>query len=136
VQSDITLWPFTVIASPNDQPRITIEHKGEKKSFSAEEISSMILGKMKQVAETYLGCAVKNAVVAVPAYFNNSQRQSTKDAGTIAGLNIIRIMDEPTAAAVAYGFDKMGDFVKREGIDKISFLTIRHSCIFLAYKTT
>jgi heat shock 70kDa protein 1/2/6/8 len=134
VQSDITLWPFTVIASPNDRPRIAIEHKGEKKSFSAEEISSMILGKMKQVAETYLGCAVKNAVVTVPAYFNDSQRRSTKDAGTIAGLNVIRIMDEPTTAAVAYGFDKMGDFTAQKnvfvfdlggGTFDVSLLTIR-----------
>jgi heat shock 70kDa protein 1/2/6/8 len=116
VQSDITLWPFTVIAGPNDQPRIAIEHKGEEKSFSAEEISSMVLGKMKQVAETYLGCVVQNAVVTVPAYFNDSQRRSTKDAGTIAGLNVIRIMDEPTAAAVAYGFDKMEDFSVQKNV--------------------
>ncbi|XP_057772178.1 heat shock cognate 70 kDa protein-like [Salvia miltiorrhiza] len=106
VQSDMTLWPFKVIANPSDKPMIVVTNKGEEKQFSAEEISSMVLTKMKDIAETYLGSTVKNAVVTVPAYFNDSQRQATKDAGTIAGLNVMRIINEPTAAAIAYGLDK------------------------------
>merc|ERR1711968_353074 len=81
---------------------------GEVKQFAAEEISSMVLMKMKEISEAYLGREVKNAVVTVPAYFNDSQRQATKDAGTIAGLNVMRIINEPTAAAIAYGLDKKG----------------------------
>jgi len=100
------LWPFKVVAGPGDKPLITIKHMGEEKKFQAEEISSMVLVKMKEIAETYLGTNVKNAVVTVPAYFNDSQRQATKDAGTIAGLNVQRIINEPTAAAIAYGLDK------------------------------
>merc|ERR1719392_272234 len=88
---------------------IEVDFKGERKSFSAEEISSMILTKMKETAEQYLGKTVNNAVVTVPAYFNDSQRQATKDAGIIAGLNVKRIINEPTAAAIAYGLDKAGD---------------------------
>jgi L1 cell adhesion molecule like protein len=83
-----------------------VKYLGEEKKFQAEEISSMVLVKMKEVAETYLGKSIKNAVVTVPAYFNDSQRQATKDAGTIAGLNVQRIINEPTAAAIAYGLDK------------------------------
>ncbi|GJP35958.1 hypothetical protein CLOM_g20496 [Closterium sp. NIES-68] len=85
---------------------IAVEFKGEEKRFSAEEISSMVLVKMKEIAETYLGNTVKDAVITVPAYFNDSQRQATKDAGAIAGLNVLRIINEPTAAAIAYGLDK------------------------------
>merc|ERR1719160_2071860 len=88
---------------------IEVEYKAEKKQFSAEEVSSMILVKMKEIAESYLGKTVKDAVVTVPAYFNDSQRQATKDAGVIAGLNIMRIINEPTAAAIAYGLDKKKD---------------------------
>merc|ERR1711985_36457 len=106
VQSDMKLWPFTVIKGPADKPMIEVEYKAEKKQFSAEEVSSMILVKMKEIAESYLGKTVKNAVVTVPAYFNDSQRQATKDAGAIAGLNVLRIINEPTAAAIAYGLDK------------------------------
>ncbi|XP_021298179.1 heat shock 70 kDa protein 5 [Herrania umbratica] len=106
VQSDIKLWPFKVIPGPGDKPMIVVRYKGEEKQFSPEEISSMVLTKMKEVAEAYLGHTVKNAVVTVPAYFNDSQRQATKDAGAIAGLNVIRIINEPTAAAIAYGLDK------------------------------
>ena len=87
---------------------ITVEYKNETKTFSAEEISSMVLVKMKEVASAYLGKDVKKAVVTVPAYFNDSQRQATKDAGTIAGLEVLRIINEPTAAAIAYGLDKKG----------------------------
>lgn len=105
VQSDLKHWPFEVI-SDGGKPRIRVEYKGEKKSFYPEEVSSMVLTKMKETAEAYLGGTVSNAVVTVPAYFNDSQRQATKDAGTIAGLNVLRIINEPTAAAIAYGLDK------------------------------
>jgi L1 cell adhesion molecule like protein len=87
---------------------IAVKFKGETKKFFPEEISSMVLTKMKETAETYLGETVKNAVITVPAYFNDSQRQATKDAGAIAGLNVLRIINEPTAAAIAYGLDKKG----------------------------
>jgi len=87
---------------------IVVKFKGETKKFYPEEISSMVLTKMKETAETYLGETVKNAVITVPAYFNDSQRQATKDAGAIAGLNVLRIINEPTAAAIAYGLDKKG----------------------------
>lgn len=106
VQSDIKLWPFTVKSGPNEKPTIVVDYKGESKEFAAEEISSMVLTKMKETAEAFLGKDVKNAVVTVPAYFNDSQRQATKDAGVIAGLNVQRIINEPTAAAIAYGLDK------------------------------
>merc|ERR1712137_329479 len=106
VQQDIKLWPFKVVSGPNDKPLIQVKYQGEEKKFQAEEISSMVLIKMKEIAETYLGKPVKNAVITVPAYFNDSQRQSTKDAGTITGLNVQRIINEPTAAAIAYGLDK------------------------------
>ena len=106
VQNDVKLWPFKVEAGPADKPIIVVKFQGEEKKFQAEEISSMVLVKMKEIAETYLGKTVKNAVVTVPAYFNDSQRQATKDAGTISGLNVQRIINEPTAAAIAYGLDK------------------------------
>ncbi len=106
VQADIKLWPFSVVADKDDKPVVSVDFKGETKTFSAEEVSAMILTKMKQTAEAYLGCAVSKAVVTVPAYFNDSQRQATKDAGTIAGLEVIRIINEPTAAAMAYGLNK------------------------------
>lgn len=106
VKSDMTHWPFTVRAGNDNKPVIEVEFKGEKVSYQPEEISAMVLTKMKQVAESYLGETVKDAVVTVPAYFNDSQRQATKDAGTIAGLNVLRIINEPTAAALAYGLDR------------------------------
>jgi len=105
VQSDIKLWPFKV-SSEGGKPKINVEYKGENKMFNPEEISSMVLNKMKETADAYLGKSVTDAVVTVPAYFNDSQRQATKDAGTIAGLNVLRIINEPTAAAIAYGLDK------------------------------
>merc|ERR1711881_502675 len=108
VQDDIALWPFQVESGPGEKPLIKVNFKGEEKKFQAEEISSMVLTKMKEIAETYLGKPVSAAVVTVPAYFNDSQRQATKDAGTIAGLNVSRIINEPTAAAIAYGLDKQG----------------------------
>ena len=106
VQEDMKHWPFKVVEGPNGKPIIQVTFKGEVKQFAAEEISSMVLMKMKEIAEAYLGREVKNAVITVPAYFNDSQRQATKDAGTIAGLNVLRIINEPTAAAIAYGLDK------------------------------
>ena len=105
IQRDIKNWPFKVIEK-SDKPMIQATYKTELKTFSPEEISSMVLSKMKEVAESYLGHEVKDAVVTVPAYFNDSQRQATKDAGSISGLNILRIINEPTAAAIAYGLDK------------------------------
>jgi L1 cell adhesion molecule like protein len=105
VQSDMKHWPFKVSAK-GDKPMIEVNFKNEKKQFSPEEISAMVLTKMKETAEAYLGKEVKKAVITVPAYFNDSQRQATKDAGTIAGLNVLRIINEPTAAALAYGLDK------------------------------
>jgi len=106
VQSDIKLWPFKVSAGTGDKPMIEVHYMGEDKKFHAEEISSMVLVKMKETAEAYLGSKINDAVVTVPAYFNDSQRQATKDAGSIAGLNVLRIINEPTAAAIAYGLDK------------------------------
>ena len=106
VRNDSKHWPFKVIPDSKNKPLIQVTYKKEKKNFSPEEISSMILIKMKEIAESYLGKSVNNAVITVPAYFNDSQRQATKDAGTIAGLNILRIINEPTAAAIAYGIDK------------------------------
>lgn len=114
VQSDVKMWPFIVKPGPADKPMIHVQYKGEEKEFSAEEISSMILVKMKETAEAFLGKDVKNAVVTVPAYFNDSQRQATKDAGAIAGLNVLRIINEPTAAAIAYGLDKKASAGKSE----------------------
>ena len=108
VVADCKLWPFKVIPGAGDKPMIQVHYMGEDKKFHPEEISSMILIKMKETAEAYLGGTVKDAVVTVPAYFNDSQRQATKDAGAIAGLNVLRIINEPTAAAIAYGLDKKG----------------------------
>merc|ERR1711868_16704 len=105
VQSDMKHWPFKV-TNVSSKPKLQVEYKSEEKNFTPEEISSMVLIKMRETAQSYLGTAVRDAVVTVPAYFNDSQRQATKDAGVIAGLNIIRIINEPTAAAIAYGLDK------------------------------
>ncbi|XP_052177051.1 heat shock 70 kDa protein-like [Diospyros lotus] len=108
VQADMRHWPFKVVAGPADKPMIVVTYKGEEKQFAAEEISSMVLTKMKEIAEAYLGQKIKKAVITVPAYFNDSQRQATKDAGAISGLDVLRIINEPTAAAIAYGLDKKG----------------------------
>lgn len=105
IQSDMKHWPFQVINDAG-KPKIQVNYKGERKTFFPEEVSSMVLVKMKETAEAYLGKTVSNAVITVPAYFNDSQRQATKDAGAISGLNILRIINEPTAAAIAYGLDK------------------------------
>tara|TARA_B100001758_G_scaffold162765_1_gene140354 strand:- start:1750 stop:3630 length:1881 start_codon:yes stop_codon:yes gene_type:complete len=109
VQDDMKDWSYKVISGDADKPMIEVDFNGETKQFSAEEISSMVLTKMKDIAESYLGKKVTDAVVTVPAYFNDSQRQATKDAATIAGLNCLRIINEPTAAAIAYGLDKNKD---------------------------
>ena len=108
VQDDMKNWPFKVVQK-SGKPKVEVVWKGETHQFSPEEISAMILTKMKSVAEDYLGGDVKNAVVTVPAYFNDAQRQSTKDAGSISGLNVLRIINEPTAAAIAYGLDKIDE---------------------------
>ncbi|KAG2359121.1 hypothetical protein BDR07DRAFT_1293143, partial [Suillus spraguei] len=105
VQSDTKHFPFTVFNKAG-KPYIRVEYKGEQKEFSPEKISSIVLLKMKETAESYLGYPVSDAVVTVPAYFNDSQRQATKDAGTISGMNVFRIINEPTTAAIAYGLDK------------------------------
>jgi len=105
VQQDKMYWPFQVV-DVESKPKIEVDYKCDRKSFTPEEISSMVLTKMKETAEAYLGKSVKDAVVTVPAYFNDAQRQATKDAGIIAGLNVLRIVNEPTAAAIAYGLDK------------------------------
>ncbi|XP_059495710.1 heat shock 70 kDa protein 1B-like [Stegostoma tigrinum] len=107
VQSDMKHWPFRVV-NEGGKPKVRVEYKGDSKAFYPEEISSMVLTKMKETAEAYLGHPVSNAVITVPAYFNDSQRQATKDAGAIAGLNVLRVINEPTAAAIAYGLDKKG----------------------------
>ena len=106
VQSDMKHWPFKVVAKADGKPLIEVNYMGEKKTFMPEEVSAMILVKMKETAEAFLGQEVKKSVVTVPAYFNDSQRQATKDAGTISGMEILRIINEPTAAAIAYGLDK------------------------------
>ncbi|XP_059078783.1 heat shock 70 kDa protein cognate 4-like [Tigriopus californicus] len=105
VQRDMKHWPFHVVEI-GGKPKIQVEYKCEQKTFNPEEISSMVLVKMRETAEAYLGSSVKDAVITVPAYFNDSQRQATKDAGAISGLNVLRIINEPTAAAIAYGLDK------------------------------
>ncbi|CAF1383928.1 unnamed protein product [Adineta steineri] len=105
VQADMEHWPFKVI-SEGGKPKLQVEYKNETKSFTPEEISSMVLSKMKEIAQAYLGEKISKAVITVPAHFNDSQRQATKDAGVIAGLNVLRIINEPTAAAIAYGLDK------------------------------
>jgi heat shock protein 1/8 len=107
VQEDMKLWPFSVVSDgKSDKPMIQVTYKGDEKTFSAEEVSAMILLKMKQTAESFLGHEITDAVVTVPAYFNDAQRAATQAAGVIAGLNILRIINEPTAAAIAYGLDK------------------------------
>lgn len=106
IQNDIHHFTYNVIPSSDGKPVINVDYKGENKTFQPEEISSMVLAKMKETAEAFIGTSVKDAVITVPAYFNDSQRQATKDAGSIAGLNVLRIINEPTAAAIAYGLDK------------------------------
>ncbi|GAA6061656.1 hypothetical protein JCM10212_002533 [Sporobolomyces blumeae] len=108
VQRDMKHYPFKLKPGSHGQPMIEVTVGAGDRTFTAEEVSAMVLGKMKETAETYLGKKVTHAVVTVPAYFNDAQRQATKDAGTIAGLNVLRVVNEPTAAAIAYGLDKTG----------------------------
>ncbi|KAJ2492511.1 ATPase with role in protein import into the ER [Coemansia sp. RSA 2050] len=108
VKRDMKSWPFKVVSKEGGKPNFRVNVKGEKRDFSPEEISAMVLGKMKEIAEAYLNTKVTHAVVTVPAYFSDAQRQATKDAGAIAGLNVLRIVNEPTAAAIAYGLEKKG----------------------------
>jgi len=129
VQKDKKLLSFKIVGDKEGKPRVEVNVQGKAKQFTPEEISAMVLQKMKEIAETYLGTKVKNAVVTVPAYFNDAQRQSTKDAGTIAGLNVVRIINEPTAAAIAYGLNKAGEknilvFDLGGGTFDVSLLTI------------
>merc|ERR1719379_3392218 len=116
VQSDAKLFPYKIVSGTGEKPLIEVQFKGETKQFSSEEISSMILVKMKEIAESYLGKTVNDAVVTVPAYFNDSPRQATKDAGAIAGLNVMRIINEPTAAAIAYGLDKKSNMAGERNV--------------------
>jgi len=109
VQADSKLWPFSVVADEKDMSAIKLQNGGKSAMYKPEQISSMVLTKMKQTAEAYLGQGVSQAVITVPAYFNDAQRQATKDAGTIAGLNVLRVINEPTAAALAYGLQKSGE---------------------------
>jgi L1 cell adhesion molecule like protein len=109
LQADLKHFPYKVIDDGKGRPQIEVETKDGTRRFYPEEISAMVLQKMKAIAESYLGATVKDAVVTVPAYFNDAQRQATKDAGAIAGLNVVRVINEPTAAAIAYGLDKKGD---------------------------
>lgn len=136
IQADLKHWPFRVVNDAG-KPKIQVEFKGQRKTFAPEEVSSMVLTKMKEVAEAYLGTQVQDAVITVPAYFNDSQRQATKDAGKIASLNVLRIINEPTAAALAYGLDKnlKGErnvliFDLGGGTFDVSILTIDEGSLF------
>jgi len=132
VQQDMKLWPFKVKSGSDDKPLIEVSYQEKTETFHPEQISAMVLQKMKETAESYLGHPVTKAVITVPAYFNDSQRQATKDAGVIAGLEVLRIINEPTAAAIAYGLDKTKDGKERNviifdcggGTHDVSLLTI------------
>ncbi|KAL7587494.1 hypothetical protein Lser_V15G39497 [Lactuca serriola] len=116
VYDDMKLWPFNVIEGTNDNPNIVVTYNGYEQRFSAEEILSMVKTKMKEVAEAYIGDTVKDVVITVPAYFNDCQRQATKDAATIAGLNVLRMINEPTAAVIAYGVGNMSSFNRKRNV--------------------
>ncbi|XP_061187693.1 heat shock 70 kDa protein 1B-like [Saccostrea echinata] len=141
VQEDMKLWPFRVV-NDEGKPKVEVLYKEEMKRFTPEEISSMVLVKMKKIAETYLGQTVKNAVITVPAFFNNAQREATRDAGAIAGLHVLRIMNEPTAAALAYGLEQ-NDKGERNvlvydlggGTLDVSILTIDNLSVFEVLST-
>jgi len=109
VQKMIKLWPFNVVNDGNNRPKIDVTFKGETAQYYPEEISAMVLQKLKTMAESYLGVEIKDAVITVPAYFNDNQRQATKDAGRIAGLNVLRLLAEPTSACIAYGLNNKTD---------------------------
>ena len=132
VQEDIKLWSFNVTGDSNNKPLINVKYKNEDKQFHPEEISAMVIQRLKETTESFLGHPLKKVVITVPAYFNDSQRQATKDAGAIAGLEVLRIINEPTAAAIAYGLDKTGDKQERNilvfdcggGTHDVSILTL------------
>jgi len=132
VQDDLKLWSFSVDGDKNDKPLIQVKYKNENKSFHPEEISAMVIQRLKETTESFLGHPLKKVVITVPAYFNDSQRQATKDAGTIAGLEVLRIINEPTAAAIAYGLDKTDDKTEKNilvfdcggGTHDVSILTL------------
>ena len=132
VQHDIKLWSFNVSGDNNNKPLINVKYKNEDKTFHPEEISAMVIQRLKETTESYLGHPLKKVVITVPAYFNDSQRQATKDAGAIAGLEVLRIINEPTAAAIAYGLDKTGDKTEKNilvfdcggGTHDVSILTL------------
>ncbi|CAK8541036.1 unnamed protein product [Lathyrus sativus] len=135
-QNDILLWPFKVVSGDNDKPTILVSYQGKEKHLVPEEISAMILTQMREIAGAFLESPVKNAVITVPAYFNDSQRRATKDAGDIAGLNVMRIINEPTAAALAYGLQKRANCVGERtififdlggGTFDVSLLTIKNN---------
>jgi L1 cell adhesion molecule like protein len=139
VQADMKRWPFTII-SDGGKPKIQVQLDGETTIFSPEEISSMLLRKMKETAEAYLGKAVTSSVITVPAYFNDSQKEATKNAGAIAGLNVLRIINKPTAAAIAYGIDKK----VHKLVSDVTIETVQQTvcsylfyafCLTLIYKT-
>lgn len=131
IKGEMKHWPFKVVSGPENKPLAEVQFNGAAKQFSAEEISAMVLTEMKKIAEDYLGQPVKNCCITVPAYFSDAQRQATKDAGAIAGLNVLRIINEPTSAAMAYGLDKKGDGEKNilvfdcgGGTHDVSLITI------------
>ena len=132
VQEDIKLWSFNVTGDSNNKPLINVKYKKEDKQFHPEEISAMVIQRLKETTESFLGHPLKKVVITVPAYFNDSQRQATKDAGAIAGLEVLRIINEPTAAAIAYGLDKTDDKQERNilvfdcggGTHDVSILTL------------
>jgi len=132
VQHDVKLWSFNVSGDNNNKPLINVKYKNEDKTFHPEEISAMVIQRLKETTESYLGHPLKKVVITVPAYFNDSQRQATKDAGAIAGLEVLRIINEPTAAAIAYGLDKTGDKTEKNilvfdcggGTHDVSILTL------------
>lgn len=109
VQKDMELWPFKVMKEESEKPSVVVEYKGEEKKFAPEELSAMVLKKMKETTELFLGDEVKNDVITVPAYFNNQQREATKEAGIHAGLNVLRLLNEPTTASIAYGVVDLSD---------------------------
>ncbi|KAB2596120.1 heat shock cognate 70 kDa protein-like [Pyrus ussuriensis x Pyrus communis] len=121
VQNDLKLWPFKVTEGADDKPIIVVTYKGEEKQFSAEEISSMVVAKMRETAEAFLGSIVKSAVITVPAYFSDSQRQSTKNAAITAGLRVMHIINEPTAAAIGYGIDKKAGWYSKRNVMMFDF---------------
>ena len=132
VQDDLKLWSFVVAGDKDDKPQIQVKYKNENKTFHPEEISAMVIQRLKETTESFLGHPLKKVVITVPAYFNDSQRQATKDAGAIAGLEVLRIINEPTAAAIAYGLDKTDDKTEKNilvfdcggGTHDVSILTL------------